>query len=304
MTQTSAARLLKVGVHPSNTSLFVLRRRGILEALVADLEAHVLWVEYDDGRYTVDLLASGEIDIGGTGSTPPVRAQSEGVDIVYVAVSEPRPAHGVLVVREDSPIREVADLRGKRVALAEGSYQTALLATALDQAGLAYDDVEKVSGGHGEGKRAFLAGEVDAWVGGDPELADAQRVGGVRELVDTAAVISNRSVWFARRDFATRTPKLLDAVVTALRRADGWIAEHPREAAELFARDVAGSPDVDAWETALRRRPWGPHAVSDEFVAEQQRAADLFARQGIIPRAISVADAVLAPTPALAAVVS
>jgi sulfonate transport system substrate-binding protein len=115
-------------------------------------------------------------------------------------------------------------------------------------------------------------------------------------------VISNRSVWWARRDFATRAPELLDDVVIALQRSDAWIAEHPREAAELFARDVPGSPDVDAWETALRRRPWGPRPVSDEFVAEQQRAADLFARQGIIPRAITVVDAVLAPTPALAGV--
>lgn len=284
---------LKVGVHPSNTSLFILRRRGILEPLAAEHDTHVLWVEYDDGRRTVDLLAGGEIDVGGTGSTPPVRAQSEGVDIVYVATSEPRPAHGVLLVRAYSPIQTVADLQGRTVALAEGSYQTALLATALDQAGLVYDDVKRLDVPAGEGKRAFLAGEVDAWVGGDPELAGVQAAGGVRQLVDTATVITNRSVWFARRDFATETPELLDAVLTALHRTDAWIAEHPREAAELFARDVAGSPDVDTWETALRRRPWGPQAVSEDFVAEQQRAADLFARQGIIPRAITVADAVL-----------
>ena len=255
MTETPSAGLLKVGVHPSNTSLFVLRRRGLLEELAAERDAHVLWVEYDDGRRTVDLLAAGEIDLGGTGSTPPVRAQSEGVDVVYVAVSEPRPAHGVLVVREDSPIRDVADLRGARIALAEGSYQTQLLATALDQVGLAYDDVERVSGRHGEGKRAFLAGEVDAWVGGDPELADAQRATAVRELVDTASVISNRSVWWARRDFATRAPELLDDVVIALQRSDAWIAEHPREAAELFARDVPGSPDVDRSTGGIRSRP-------------------------------------------------
>jgi sulfonate transport system substrate-binding protein len=301
---TTPDAVVAVGVHPSNTSLFVLRRNGILEELLEPFGAEVRWVDYEDGRQTVDLFAAGQIDLGGTGNTPPLRAQAEGIDVVYVAVSDPRPAHGVLVVRQESPIRTVADLRGRRVALAEGSYQTTLLAFALDRAGLAYGDVETVSVTQAEGRRLFDSGEVDAWVGGDPELADAQAAGGVRELVDTASVHSNRSVWFAQRALAEERPDLLDAVVTALQRSDAWIAEHPREAAAIFAAEVAGSPGVDVWEQALRRRPWGPRPVSDDFVAEQQAAADLFARQGLLPSAITVAEAVVAPTAALQAVAS
>jgi sulfonate transport system substrate-binding protein len=293
-----------VGVHPSNTSLFVLRRNGILEELLDDRGATVRWVDYEDGRRTAELLGAGEIDFGGTGNTPPLQAQADGLDVVYVAVSEPRPAHGVLVVHADSPIRTVADLRGRRVALAEGSYQTTLLAFALDQVGLGYDDVVRVPAPQGEGRRLFEAREVDAWVGGDPELAEAQRAGDLRELVDTAAVHSNRSVWFARRAFAEGRPELLDAVVTALQQSDAWIEAHAREAAQVFARDVPGSPSVDSWEAALRRRPWGPRPVSEDFVAEQQRAADLLARHGILSRQIVVADAVPAPTAALAELAS
>jgi sulfonate transport system substrate-binding protein len=293
---------VKVGVHPSNTSLFVLRRNGILEDLLEPLGATVRWVEYEDGRRTTELLGTGQIDLGGTGNTPPLLAQAEGLDVVYVAVSEPRPAHGVLVVHDDSPIHAVADLRGRRVAFADGSYQTTLLAFALDQVGLGFDDVERVPAGHGEGRRLFEAREVDAWIGGDPELSAVQAAGGVRALVATESVHSNRSVWFARRDFAAERPEVLDAIVRALGRSDAWIAANPREAAEIFARDVAGSPSVDAWEAALRRRPWGPRPVEDSFVAEQQRAADLLARQGWLPRSITVADAVTAPTPALAGV--
>jgi sulfonate transport system substrate-binding protein len=205
----------------------------------------------------------------------------------------------VLLVRDGGPVRTVADLRGRRVALGEGSYQTTLLAFALDGAGLSYADVETVDARR-EGGRLLAAGEVDAWVGGDPELAAAQRAGGVRELVDTASVHSNRSVWFARRAFAEEHPERLDAIVTALQRSDAWIAEHPREAAEIFARDVPDSPPVDVWEDALRRRPWGPRPLTRDFVEEQQAAADLLARAGILPARIVVEDAVTAPTPALA----
>jgi sulfonate transport system substrate-binding protein len=295
---------VNVGVHPSNTTLFLLRRNGLLEGLLDDAGADVRWVDYEDGRQTVELIGAGEIDVAGTGNTPPLRAQAEGIDVVYVAISEPRPEHGVIVVHEESPVRSVADLRGRRIALSEGSFQTTLLAFALDAAGLSYGDVETVSATHAGGRELFEAGGVDAWVGGDPELAHAQRNARLRRLVDTAAVHSNRSVWFARRPFVEEQPELLDAVVTALARTDAGLIERPRDAAELLAREVAGSPSADVWEVALRRRPWGPRPVDHAFVEEQQRAADLLARQGLLPRTITVADAVVAPAGARAGVAS
>lgn len=299
--------VIRVGVHPSNLSLFALRRRGILEPLVAERGARVEWVDYESGLDTVPLLAAGRIDVGGTGATPPLTAQADGLDVVYVAASEPRPAHGKLVVRRDSAIRDVAQLRGRRVALAHGSYQTILLAVALDHAGLRFDDVERVDTAAGDAQsdsgrgRALLErGEVDAWIGGDPDLVAAEEAGTVRPLVDTADVMSNRSVWFGTRELAERRPELLDAFVAALVRVDAWIAATPLEAAALFAAEAPGGLGVEAWEASIARRPWGPRPIGEDFVAEQQRAADLLARQGILARSIDVRAAVVEPAAALA----
>ncbi|GCL71831.1 aliphatic sulfonate ABC transporter substrate-binding protein [Paenibacillus naphthalenovorans] len=289
---------VKIGVHPNNHSLFVLRRTGILEGILQEHGAAVAWVDYEDGAGTPQKLAAGEIDFGGTGATPPLTGQASGIDLVYVAISEPRPASGALVVRTDSPVNSIADLKGRRVALAEGSWQTSFLITALDQHGLAYKDIERINLSRG-GDDALVAGEVEAWIGNDPQLAALQRDGAVRTLLPVAPFISHRSVWFASRDFATNRPEILDAVVSALQRSDAWVREHHREAAEIFARDLPDWPSIDAWEDALRRRPWGLHPVSQDFVSEQQRVADLFARQGLLSRPITVADAVLAPTAAL-----
>ncbi|WP_027928961.1 ABC transporter substrate-binding protein [Amycolatopsis thermoflava] len=288
-----------IGVHPNNHSLFVLRRTGLLEELLAPGGATVEWVEYDDGRCTIDLFADEEIDFGGTGSVPPIQAQSEGVDIVYVAVSDPRPAQGAVLVHADSPIETLADLRGRPVALMEGSYHTELLAFALDEAGLSYRDITVLDGLAHENREDFRSGAAEAWVAGDPFWAEAQAAGGVRVLTEVGRHISNRSTWWARRSFARRRPELLDSVVSALLRTDSWIAEHPREAAAMFAADVPDSPGVDDWETALRRRPWGQRVVSPAVVAEQQRAADLYARLGVIPTPVRIADAVPEPSPAL-----
>jgi len=300
---------IRVGVHPSNPSLFALRRKGILEGLLEPLDATVEWVDYPSGLETLALIAGDRIDVSGTGATPPLTLQADGVDVVYVAASDPRPAHGKLVVRkDDDAIASVADLKGKRVALAHGSYQTILLAVALDQVGLTFADVvvddtaeADAKSDSARGRELLERGEVDAWVGGDPDLLAAEQAGTVRPLVDTDTVMSNRSVWFARRDFAQRSPRLLEAFAQALVAVDRWIAEQPAAAAELFAAHAPGAKSAEQWETALRRRPWGPKPISDAFADEQQRAADLLARQGIIAGAIDVRAAVVDPAAALVA---
>ncbi|MDR7079307.1 ABC-type nitrate/sulfonate/bicarbonate transport system substrate-binding protein [Neobacillus niacini] len=189
-------------------------------------------------------------------------------------------------------------MKGRRVALSEGSWQTSFLASALEESNLQYKDVERVNLSV-RGDEALVAGEVDAWIGNDPHLAALQRKGVVRTIVPVNPYISHRSVWFASRSFATNKPEILDAIVKALQRSDLWLKENPREAAELFARDLPNWPSVDSWEAALRRRPWGLQPVTQEFVLEQQRVADLLARQGLLPRTIKVEDAVLSPTAAL-----
>ncbi|REE96878.1 ABC transporter substrate-binding protein [Thermomonospora umbrina] len=290
---------LRVGYFPSNNSLWVLRHRGILERTIPDVE----WVDLrtlppgdrpapTEGLPTLhgDHLFDGGYDFIGTGSTPPVTAQAKGHDIAYVAISGPRHENGRLIAREDSGITSPADLKGRRVALGHGSWQTTLLLFALDGAGLTWNDIEPVDAGP-DAADLFLDGKVDAWVGSYPHLSRVESEASVRTLVETDGLFSHRSLWFTRRDFAERRRDELAAIVSALQESDAWIRENPREAAALFAADDGGS--VDAWANALRRRPFGLRPVTDEFVAEQQRAADLFHANGLVDRHVTVADAVL-----------
>ncbi|QXJ19504.1 ABC transporter substrate-binding protein [Actinomadura graeca] len=295
----SESKPVRVGYFPSNNSLWVLRHRGVLERSLPDVE----WVDFRslpsgdrpspaEGLPSAhgDHLFDGGYDFIGTGSTPPVTAQAKGHDIVYVATSGPRHENGRLVVHEDSGIASPADLKGRRVALGHGSWQTTLLLFALDGAGLGWSDIEPVDA-YGDAAQLFLDREVDAWVGSYPALTRVEREAAPRTLIETGGLFSHRSLWFTRRDFAEERREELAAIVAALRESDAWIKENPAEAAKLFAADDGGDPA--AWEHALRHRPFGLEPVSGEFVAEQQRAADLFHAAGLIDRRITVADAVL-----------
>ncbi|MGP3634797.1 ABC transporter substrate-binding protein [Streptomyces sp. 24-1644] len=283
---------ITIGVHSSNPSLYYLyhlTRLGFAQEELAPLGETVAFHPYANGVRTGELLTQGVIDFGGTGSTPPITAQAEGHDLVYTAVSAARPEHGALLVLEDSPAGTVADLKDATVHLAIGSWQTHLVAKALDDAGLSYaDDITPVRGTE-ESEQLLRSGAVAAWVAQGPQLAAARRTGGLRTLVRTADVISDRSVFFTRRELAESRPEVIEALTRALRRADDWAAAHPRAAAEIAAADLGGG--ADDWETALRALPWRIEAVSEEFVAEQQEAADIFHRTGFIGGPVTVARA-------------
>lgn len=210
---------VRIGVHPYNLSLLVLKLRGWLEPVLESRGVSVEWIEFEDGRCTVDLIGEGTVDLGGSGSMPPIVAQSEGIPLVYVAVSAPRPQLGALVTHHGSEISAVADLAGRRVALMDGSFHTDLLARALDGVGLSYRDVDTVDGLVDEGMRQFLGREVDAWVANDPHLARARELldGRLVEILRSGAFTTNRSVWYADAGFASSRPELLDIVLAALR---------------------------------------------------------------------------------------
>ncbi|MEV6982242.1 ABC transporter substrate-binding protein [Sphaerisporangium sp. NPDC051017] len=279
---------IRIGVHNGNPSLFFLARlEHVLDTFDEPLELYF----YGDGTRTARLLAEGTIDIGGTGSTPPLTAQADGLPLVYVAASAPRPGHGALVTAAPGPdggIGAVADLRGKAVAFAEGSWHTHFLAELLDGAGLAYQDIEPRAPGP---KTAELVrkGEIAAWVAQGADLVKAEASPDLAVLVGTTGVVPDRSVFFTRPDFAATRPRAVAALVGALRRADEWARDNPREAAHLAEEAVGGS--VDAWEVALGRLPWRLEPVTSRFLDEQQEAADLLYAQKLLRRPIDVCEA-------------
>ncbi|MQY22646.1 ABC transporter substrate-binding protein [Nocardia macrotermitis] len=296
---------VRVGYFPHNNSLFVLRHRGILERALPDVE----WVDLralpQPARADVKsalpsvhsdhLFAAGGFDFIGTGFTPPITALGNDRDIVYVGISGPRIENGRLVTKADNGIESVADLKGKRVGIAHGSWQTTLLLFALDAAGLGWADIEPVDTDVNDGGALLLDGSLDAWVGAYPGLTAVEAATTLHTLVDTESVFSHPSLWFTSREFAEHNRPALEAIITALQESDAWIVANPRAAAQYFVDDIrtrGGTADIDAWEAALRGRPFGIGPVTEEFLDEQQRAADLLAANGLLPRKIRVRDAV------------
>jgi len=276
---------IRLGWFTNNVGLHILSKTEILQN---NLKANgynpqVEWLHIEQGHLSPDLIAANLIDVGGTGSTPPITAQARGIPLYYVAHSVPRDLGGIVVRKSDS-IQKIADLKGKKISIAIGAWPTHVLAVALDQAGLTFDDV-LVLNVAGFTRQALENGGIDAFIGTIPGGEAGSKF---RYLIKNTEITSNPSVFFARREFADRHPELLKIVAQSLHEAELWAGDHPDRHADFLKQDRGGQAVAH-----LDRGAFGLKPISTAFIAEQQKGADILHRFGFIQKKINVAEAAL-----------
>jgi sulfonate transport system substrate-binding protein len=286
-TGNDAAKVLRIGYQKSGL-LAVLKAQGSLDEKLKPLGYSIKWFEFPAGPQLLEALNANSIDFGYTGAPPPVFAQAGGVNFVYVG-AEPAGSHSeAIIVRSDSTLRNVTDLKGKRVALQKGSSSNYLLLEALKKAGLHYDDIHPVYLAPADARAAFESGTVDAWVIWDPYYASAQQALKARTLTDYTGLNGAYNFYEATRDFAQQHPDVVGAILGQLRTAGLWVNAHPADTAALIAPKVG--LDEKLVETWVRRYPYGTSAVTDEIAHSQQIVADAFYGAHLIPQKITVKD--------------
>jgi len=119
----------------------------------------------------LEALAVGSLDFGLTADAPPVFAQAAGKDLVYVGAEPQKPFSSAILVKPDAPIRTLADLKGKKIALQKGSSAHYLVVRALDKAGLQWSDITPAFLPPSDARAAFERGSVDACAIWDPYYA-------------------------------------------------------------------------------------------------------------------------------------
>jgi sulfonate transport system substrate-binding protein len=281
------ANVLRIGYQKSGL-LAILKAQGALDEKLKPLGYSVKWFEFPAGPQLLEALNANSIDFGYTGAPPPVFAQAGGVHFVYVG-AEPAGRHSeAIIVKNDSTLRNVADLKGKRVALQKGSSSNYLLLEALKHAGLQYGDIRPVYLAPADARAAFESGTVDAWVIWDPYYAAAQAALNARTLTDYADLNGAYNFYEATRDFAQQHPDVVGAILGQLRIAGQWVNAHPDQTSALIAPAVG--LDSKLVETWVRRYPYGTTAVTDEIARSQQTVADAFYGAHLIPQRITVKD--------------
>lgn len=273
--------------------LVLLKSKGALEDKLKAAGYKVVWTEFPSGPPLLEALNVGAIDFGNTGEAPPIFAQAAGAPIQYVAYEPPAPKGEAILVPKDSPLKSVADLKGKKVALNKGSNVHYLLVKALEQAGVKYSEIDLAFLAPADARAAFERGAVDAWVIWDPFQAAAEAATGARTLADGTGVVSNYQFYFSSKKFLEGDPKVVDLVLAELSAVDDWAKGDIDAVAEQLAPAIGLS--VPVVEVALKRQSYGIKPITDAVIADQQKVADSFFALGLLPKAIKISDVARRP---------
>src|ERR1700716_4641059 len=172
----SAAEALKeihIDWATCNPVAMILKQKGLLEKEFARDGIGIVWVQSAGSNKALEFLNAGSIDLGSTAGSAALVARINGNPIKSIYVYS-APEWTPLVTTRDSKIATVADLKGKRVAVTRGTDPHIFLVRALLDAGLSEKDITPVLLQHADGKTSLIRGDVDAWAGLDPMMAQAE----------------------------------------------------------------------------------------------------------------------------------
>ena len=296
-----APAALRIGFQKGSLNLALLKQRGTLEQRLPS--TRVSWIEFPAGPQLLEGLAVGSVDFGATGDAPPVFAQAAGKDLLYVGAEPPKPDSSALLVREDSSLHALADLKSRKVALQKGSSAHYLLVQALKKASLKWGDVSPVYLAPADARAAFERGSVDAWAIWDPYYAAAEVAAGVRVLTTSRGLAGNNTFYLASRAFTQKHAAVLKTVFDGLTEADAHVQADRRETARLYA-ELTGLSLAAALRFLARRPPSPVAPLTPALLADQQRVADAFHELGLIPHRIDVSQVVWRPASGLALALS
>lgn len=226
---TTATKDLRLDYAYYNPLSLVIRDQHLLEKQ----GYNVTWVLSQGSNKANEGLRSKALDLGSTGGSPALLARANGTPIKVVDVYA-RGEWTALVVAKNSPIRSVADLKGKKVAVTKGTDPYFFLLQALATAGLSSADIEIVNLQHADGKTALERGDVDAWSGLDPFMAETIQQQGSR-IIYRNPDFNSGGVLNAREDFIAAHPDSVQLVVNTYEEARKWAKTHPAELAALLA---------------------------------------------------------------------
>jgi len=267
--------------------------RTLLKAAGLDRTPYAIdWAEFGAGNLIVEALNAGSLDFGSGSEIPPIFAAQSNtrLNLRIVAVVKDDVNSQVVLVPKGSAIESIAGLRGKRVGYVRATTTHYYLLRMLEDAGLAFGDIDAVNLSPADGFAAFRAGKLDAWAiyGYSVPLAKAQA--GARVIRTANGYLSGNYLYFAHPEAiadAGRHAAIAD-YLQRLRRAYEWFEANSDAYARLYSAEIRVPEDAILELYRNRSQPRRLVAVADAEIRSQQQVADTFAKAGVIDARVNM----------------
>ena len=281
-----SAVTLNIGDQAGSGSEALLTAAGLISKL--PFKAH--WSDFTSGPPMLQAMGSGSIDVGGVGDAPPVFEASAGGQIAVVSAIKTDVNSGALLVPANSPIKSVAQLKGKSVAVAQGSSANYHLLAVLTNAGLTIKDIKADYLQPADAQAAFASGHVAAWDVWSPFIEQAEVQDHARVLINSSTIGDTYSFEVASRS-ALDNPSKAAAIRDYLKLLDqayAWAATHQSAWAATWAK-ATGLP-LSVMDQAVKDDVETPEPISAAVLSSEQSVSNAFTTAGLIPSHVDFKD--------------
>jgi sulfonate transport system substrate-binding protein len=268
-----------------NPVSMVLKEKGLLEKEFAKDGIGIRWVQTLGSNKALEFLSAGSIDFGSTAGAAALVSKINGNPIKSIYVYS-RPEWTALVTGKNNTIAKIEDLKGKRVAVTRGTDPHIFLVRALQSVGLSEKDITPVLLQHPDGKTALIRGDVQAWAGLDPMMAQAEVEDGAK-LFFRKPEANTWGILNVREAFLNDHPDLVRRVLAVYEEARKYSLANPGEVKRVF---IAATKLPDAVvEKQLKERTELTHSRIGAPQKESILAAGVALQQaGVIPANVDV----------------
>jgi sulfonate transport system substrate-binding protein len=232
----SAPKEIRIDFATYNPLSLVLKEKGLIEKKFVTDGISIRWVQTLGSNKALEFLNAGSLDFGSTAGAAALIGRINGNPVKAVGLYS-RPEWTALVGRADATFKSAADLKGKSIAVTRGTDPHIFLVRALDQAGLTEKDVKLVLLQHPDGKTALLRGDVDAWAGLDPLMAQAEVENGAKLFYRNAGA-NSWGVLNTRDAFAAENPEIIKRVLGVYEQARLWALANPAELRAILIKET------------------------------------------------------------------
>ena len=226
----------------------------------------VIYNTFTDLAVINDAFLKGDLDVIFEAAPPAIVSESAkvGIDILNISCSLIQE----VIVRTDSDIRSIEDLRGKKIAVFSGSSSHYGILKLLKDKGIAESEVQIMDMGPVDAKVAFETGQIDAWAVWPP-FVEQQEINGKGRVLPKGDVYIH-SIMAVREGLVNEYPQIYVQIDSVFDKSKEWIINNPEEAITIVAKSL--NMDRKIVEKAWPRHDWRVK-LNNEIVEDVQKKA-------------------------------
>lgn len=278
---------IRIGIVPlpQYAHMWVAHKKGFVDDELLKAGFRLKWQPFSMGPVVNEAFAANHLDMGVMGDFPSFIGRSAGINYRIVSIASAIPKSQALVVKKDSGIIMINDLRGKKVSTSKGSSGQKLLISLLEEQGMTMNDIQFIHMMMDDLAIALMRGNVDAGVMWEPLITRLEEAGEIRIIAEGTHFCPAYSVLVASEDILYKHPEAVDAVRKAYQRGSEYLKENPEECVNLLVEDMK----IPARQLLKIISKFNYNTPTDAKFVEDMRDTEMFLRKnGILKIPVDV----------------